>query len=136
MNDNNSLQIDLVADPTFTTKVRCQIPSAGVDAWRELEFEATFKVLSETEQEELPLNITVRDVLRRVLFDVKGIPEAKTREGEVLSPVEVVIRNAFTSDAAHAVYKLRTTKNGRDISTAEAMKAGTTRGNSSRSRPR
>ena len=135
MSETNSFAVNLVATPTFTTKVSCKIPGDGVDVWRNLEFKATFRVLDETEQEDLPMNVTTRDILRKVLLAVEGVPAA-THEGVELSPVDVVIWNQFTSDAAHAVYRLRTTQNGRDISSSEAMKTATTRGNSSRSRGR
>lgn len=136
MSENNTgYAASLVEAPTFTTTVNCKVPGDGVDTWRPLEFKATYRVLDEDEQEALPINITTRDLLRKVLVGVEGIPGAKYK-GEELSPVDVVIHNQFTSDAAHAIYKLRTTQNGREITSAEAMKSATTRGNSSRSRGR
>lgn len=129
----SELSINLVETPSFSTKVRCKVPATGVDSWRELEFTATFEVLDEKEQQDMPLNATKRDWLRRVLLKVEGIPEGKAKDGTVLTPAEVVIHNEFTSDAAFAVYKLRTSQNGRDLTSMEAMKAGTARGNSSRS---
>lgn len=136
MSENNTgFAVNLVEDPTFSTKVSLKVPGDGVDTWRALEFKATFRVMGEDEQEALPINITTRELLRKVLISVEGIPGA-TYKGEELTPVDVVIHNQFTSDAAYAVYKLRTTQNGREITSAEAMKSATTRGNSSRSRGR
>ena len=136
MSENTTgFAVNLIDDPTFTTTVNCKVPADGLDAWRPLSFKATFRVMGEDEQEDLPINITTRDLLRKVLISVEGIPAAN-HNGLELTPVEVAIRNQFTSDAAHAVYKLRTTQNGREITSAEAMKSATTRGNSSRSRGR
>jgi hypothetical protein len=129
----SELSINLVEAPSFSTKVRCKIPGNGVDSWRDLEFTATFEVLDEKQQDDMPITASKRDWLRRVLVKVDGIPEGKTKDGAVLSPVDVVIHNQFTSDAAYAVYQLRTSQNGREITSMEAMKAGTVRGNSSRS---
>lgn len=136
MSENTGFAVNLIEDPTFTAKVPVKIPGDGVDAWRNIEFTAKFRVMSETEQEDLPVGITTRDFLRRVLLAVDGIPGATTKAGEELSPVDVVIHNTFTSDAAFTLYKLRTTQNGRDLNSTEAMKSATTRGNSSRSRVR
>jgi len=136
MSESNGFAISLIEDPTFTTKVPVKIPGDGVDVWRNIEFSAKFRVMSETEQEDLPVGITTRDFLRRVLLSVDGIPGATTKDGEELSPVDVVIHNQFTSDAAFTIYKLRTSQNGRDLNSTEAMKSATSRGNSSRSRGR
>lgn len=133
--DNAAFAINLVEDPTFTTRVPCKLPGAGADTWRPFEFKATFRVLSEAEQDEQPMNITVRDLLRKVLVSVDGVPSA-TVDGVELSPVEVVIHNQFTSDAALTVYRLRTTQNSRDLNSSEAMKSATSRGNSPRSQRR
>ena len=136
MSENTTgFAVNLVEDPTFTATVNCKIPGSAPDTWRDLSFKASYRVMDEDEQEALPINITTREMLRKVLVSVDGIPGA-VHKGEELSPVEVVIHNQFTSDAAYAIYKLRTTQNGREITSTEAMKSATTRGNSSRSRGR
>lgn len=136
MNDSNSPSVNLLENPTFWTKVKFQVPGEGVDVWREMEIEAEFEVIDEVELDDMPATISPRDLLRRVLKNVRGLPEGKLKDGTVLSPRDVAIWNQFASDALHATYRMRTTKNGRDITTAEAMKTATTKGNSSRSRQR
>lgn len=136
---NNDFAISLTESPQVTTTIKCQIPGTGVDVWRDFEFEATFKVLSEEDQDGLPITATKRDVLREVLVSVGKVPGAKVRDADgaeiELTPVDVVIRNAFLSDAAHAKYQLLLSKNTRDLNTAAAMST-VSKGNSKRSRSR
>lgn len=136
---NNDFAISLTESPQVTTKVKCQLPGTGVDVWRDFEFEATFKVLTEDEQDALPITATKRDVLRDVLVSVGKVPGAKIKDADgnevELSPVDVVIRNAFLADAAHAQYQLLLSKNTRDLNTAAAMST-VSKGNSKRSRSR
>lgn len=133
------MDISLVEENTFTTRVSCQLPGKGVDVWKPFEFVATFRVADEDDAKAAPLGMTTREALREVLVDVEGIPPATIkRDGKdvELSPVEVCIYNQFTADAALAKYRLHTTKNGRDINAIELTRAATPRGNSARSRGR
>jgi hypothetical protein len=134
MSESQTVAVNLVESVTFTEEVKCQVPGTTPKSWRELKFDATFKVLDEDEQEALPITATQRDVLREVLQEVKGIPGATLADGTKLSPVEVCIRNPFTSDACYAVYQLVQKKNTRDLNAAAAM-SGLQKGNSKRSRP-
>jgi hypothetical protein len=111
------MDINLLEQATFTAKVECQLPGTGVDVWRAFSFNATFKVLDETEQDALDArDLTKRDYLREVVVSVDGIPSAKDpQSGEEISAKEVMIRNQFTHDAAFAVYQVKTYKNGTDI---------------------
>lgn len=126
-------EINLLASATLTASIQCSLPGEGVDAWRPFNFKATFKVLEESEQEELDdQKLTVRDYLREVVVSVDGIPAAKDpKSGEEVPPKEVAIRNQFTQDAMWGEYHARLGKNSRDvvIRSAEAK-------NSKRSRKR
>jgi len=133
------MDINLVEENEFSTRVDCQLPGKGVDTWKPFSFTATFRVVDEDEAKAAPFGLTTRDALRDVLIAVEGVPPAKiTRDGVTveLTPVEVVIANQFTADAALAKYRLHTTKNARDINAIELAKAANTRGNSGRSRGR
>lgn len=129
---NADLAISLVETDSFTKTVTFKIPGKAADTWREGQFKATFKLLSEKEADDLDAqDLSVRDYLREVILDVEGIPSATTKDGQSLTPKEVVIFNAFTSDAAMATYNLFTKENS-----FEKAHQAANRKNSKRSRAR
>lgn len=125
--------INLLESTTMSCSITCQLPGDGADVWRDFPFKATFKVLSETEQEALDeQELTRGDYLREVLVAVDGVPGATDpKTGEAVTPKEVAIRNPFTMDALWGEYLVHLTKNSRGASQRAAA-----RKNSKRSRKR
>lgn len=111
------MEVNLLERSVLTATINCSLPGTGADVWKPFTFKATFKVLSESEQQELDeQNLTTREYLREVVESVEGIPSAKDPEtGEEVGPKEVAIRNQFTQDAMWAEYHARLGKNSRDV---------------------
>ena len=123
--------INLLETTTFSLTVKCQLPGQGVDTVRDFAFQATFKPLSQDDWEDLIEDSRKSEALREVLVGVDGVPSGTLPDGTVVTPVEVVIKNPFTCDAAFAHYALYISRNGRD-----AAKSAAEAKNSKRSRKR
>ena len=129
-------EVDLVNSNRFTLTVKTRVPSTEKpNTWRDFEFDATFEAMPSEEWEELVEECSKTEALRHVLVDVgENIkPATITQNGKQveLSPVDIVVRNQFTSDAAYMDYNLYITKNSRDKATQ-----ATSSKNSKRSRGR
>lgn len=125
--------INLLESSTMICSITCQLPGDGTDTWRDFPFKATFKVLTEPEQEALDeQELTRGDYLREVVTGVEGVPGARDpKTGEEVAPKEVAIRNPFTMDALWGEYLVRFTRNSRG-----AAERAASRKNSKRSRKR
>jgi hypothetical protein len=124
------MDINLLESTTFTLTIKCRLPGASADSWRDFQFKATFKAMPQDDWEDLIEDARKSEALREVLVDVEGIPAGKLDDGTELSPVEVAVKNPFTCDAAFTAYALYVNQNGRDQTEAVSRK------NSKRSRRR
>ena len=131
MNENNAPVVNLLETTTFTRTVHCSLPGNGVDVRRPFQFKATFELIDQDEWEELVDDANKSVALSHVLRSVEGVPSSTLEDGTVLSPVEVVIKNPITCDAAFTSYWLYTSDDGRKA----AQAAGNAK-NSKRSRKR
>jgi hypothetical protein len=109
--------LSLTPTTTFTRTVKFRLPGEGTDTERDASFVATFKAMAQDDWEAMVENASRSEALRAVLVDVKGVAESETtgEDGAVVkvSPVEVVIRNAFACDAAFGEYVLYVGSNSR-----------------------
>lgn len=132
---SDSVAIDLVNSNRFWLTVKCQLPGDSPNSWKNFQFDAQFKALPTDEWERVVEESSKSEALRAVLVAVGDNVQPQTVEvdGQMveLTPVDIVVNNQFTCDAAFMDFNIYITKNSRD----KAMSAAASK-NSKRSRGR
>lgn len=108
--------VNLLASLTFFQTVRCSLPGSDGEGRRPFEFKAEFKLVPQAEWEELIEDSTKSEALREVLVGVSdNVPGGTLEDGTVLTPVDTVIYNPLTCDAAVAAYNLYVSEDSRAL---------------------